>query len=131
MGGSDKPFSGSCGGGRDNPRALCFSGAVQAEPVACDGWVMVPVEPTPEMRSAAIYIYDQWGWNAVPKLWAAMLASSPTQPRPQPLTDEQITRWWSSENGLEDMVMCKLHDFTTMVRAVESRLCITAQEPTE
>jgi hypothetical protein len=36
----------------------------------------------------------------------------------EPLTDEQIRKWWASENGLEDMDMAKLDDFTAVVRAV-------------
>ena len=40
------------------------------------------------------------------------------QPEPVSLTNEQIRKLWASENGLEDMDMCKLDDFTTVVRAV-------------
>lgn len=38
----------------------------------------------------------------------------------KPLTDEQIRKWWASENGLEDCDMCSLTDFTQVVRAIES-----------
>ena len=36
------------------------------------------------------------------------------------LTDEEIRKWWSSENGLEDCVMCKIDDFEKVVRAIEA-----------
>jgi len=43
-----------------------------------------------------------------------------TTPPPAPvLSDAEIRQWWSSENGLEDMDMCKIDDFTTVVRAIE------------
>lgn len=45
-----------------------------------------------------------------------------THPAPQPLTEEEIRAWWSSENGLEDCVMSKLDDFSKTVRAVEARI---------
>jgi len=38
------------------------------------------------------------------------------------LTDEQIRKWWASENGLEDCDMAKLDDFVRVVRAVEAKL---------
>ena len=50
------------------------------------------------------------------KQQAAILAA-----RAQPLrelSDEEIRKWWASENGLEDVDMCKLDDFTKTVRAV-------------
>ena len=102
-----------------------------AEPVARDGWVMVPVEPAPEMRSAAIYIYDQWGWNAVPKLWAAMLAASPTQPRPQPLTEQvefTIAEGYRLHKYKQGTNVCVA--FHQGVRFAEQHHGITAQEPT-
>ena len=34
------------------------------------------------------------------------------------LSDEEIRKWWGSENGLEDMGMRKIDDFTKVVRAV-------------
>jgi hypothetical protein len=47
----------------------------------------------------------------------------------QPLTDEQVRKWWASENGLEDCCMCKLDDFSQVVRAVESKHGIGGQQP--
>lgn len=38
------------------------------------------------------------------------------------LTDEEIRKWWASENGLEDCDMCKIDDFVKVVRAIESAL---------
>jgi hypothetical protein len=45
-----------------------------------------------------------------------------SEPTAAQLTDEQIRRWWASDNGLEDMDMCKLDDFRDVVRAVERKL---------
>jgi hypothetical protein len=42
------------------------------------------------------------------------------------MTDEQITDWWRSENGLEDMDMCKIQDFHDVVRAVEAKIAALA-----
>ena len=36
------------------------------------------------------------------------------------LTDEEIRKWWASENGLEDCDMCKIDDFVKVVRAIEA-----------
>jgi hypothetical protein len=38
------------------------------------------------------------------------------------LTDEEIRKWWSIENGLEDCKLSKLDDFTLAVRAIEAKL---------
>jgi len=38
------------------------------------------------------------------------------------LTDEEIRKWWESENGLEDADMCKLGDFGKVVRAISAAL---------
>jgi len=40
----------------------------------------------------------------------------------KPLTDEEIRKWWSIENGLEDCKLSKLDDFTLAVRAIEAKL---------
>ena len=47
--GEVKPFSGSCGGGKSNPKALCYT-APSTKPA--DGWKLVPIEPTDEMINA-------------------------------------------------------------------------------
>lgn len=36
------------------------------------------------------------------------------------LTDDEIQKWWASENGFEDHRMCKLADFQQVARAVEA-----------
>jgi hypothetical protein len=41
---------------------------------------------------------------------------------PARLTDAEIYRWLSSENGLEDCNMAVLVDFNTVVRAIESKI---------
>ena len=38
------------------------------------------------------------------------------------LTDEEIKKWWASENGLEDCDMCKIDDFILVARAIEAKL---------
>jgi hypothetical protein len=40
----------------------------------------------------------------------------------KPLTDEEIRKWWASENGLEDCDMCKIDDFILVARAIEAKL---------
>lgn len=40
------------------------------------------------------------------------------------LSDEEIRAWWASENGMEDFELCKLADFSRMVRLVEHKLGI-------
>lgn len=58
------------------------------------------------------------GKKHVRGLEAAALAAPPA-PTAQPLSDEQIRNWWGSDNGLEDCDMCKVDDFTQVVRAIE------------
>ena len=38
------------------------------------------------------------------------------------LTDEEIRKWWASENGLENCDMCKIDDFVMVARAIEAKL---------
>lgn len=38
------------------------------------------------------------------------------------LSDEEIRKWWASENGLEDCQMCKLDDFSKVARAIEAAI---------
>ena len=40
----------------------------------------------------------------------------------KPLTDEEIRKWWASENGLEDCDMCKIDDFILVAKAIEAKL---------
>jgi uncharacterized UPF0160 family protein len=38
------------------------------------------------------------------------------------LTDDEIRKWWASENGLEDCDMCKIDDFVMVAQAIEAKL---------
>lgn len=64
-------------------RAAMLQGADGNSPVIPDGWVLVPVEPTPEMREA--YHQAQGEYEDVDGLWSpdhqwqAMLAAAPQQ----------------------------------------------------
>lgn len=68
----------------DDCRAAMLQGADGNSPVVPDGWVMVPVEPTAEMQSAAAGairfdttpINKLWTGNAV---YRAMIAAAPQQ----------------------------------------------------
>lgn len=39
----------------------------------------------------------------------------------KPMQEGEIFNWWRGENGFEDHDMCKLQDFSEIVRAVEKR----------
>jgi hypothetical protein len=51
--------------------------AAQAEPVAADGFVLVPVEPTPEMEAAGSDAGDGHDWAGPRAVYGAMLAARP------------------------------------------------------
>jgi hypothetical protein len=57
------------------------------------------------------------------------LYTNPQPAKREPLTPEQIRKWWGSENGLEDCVMTKIDDFTQVVRAIEAAHGITKDTP--
>ena len=61
-------------------------------PAAPDGWVMVPMEPTPEMLAVVRNgpMHETWTEG-----YCAMIAASPAAPV-VPLTDEQILSMWKS-----------------------------------
>lgn len=63
---------------------------------------------------------DDPSMNRGAVLWRLFLDARPIQ-APE-LSDAEIRAWWGSENGLEDMNMCKIDDFTKTVRAVITRL---------
>ena len=44
------------------------------------------------------------------------------------LTDEEVHKIWASENGLEDMDMCKYADFLVTFRFVEKAILRKEQE---
>ena len=46
---------------------------------------------------------------------------------PVPMSDYEISKWWASENGLEDCDMCIHGDFAKVVRAVEAHHKIGAK----
>ena len=50
------------------------------------------------------------------------------KPPVKELTDENIRNIWASENGLEDMDMCKFDDFLQTFRFVKQALLRKAQE---
>lgn len=58
----------------------------------------------------------------------AALSAAPARAEREPMTEEEIHRWWASVNGLEDMDMARLADFRTVVRAVEARVGILKKE---
>ncbi len=58
-------------------------------------------------------------FRAASEAAAAWNRRAPQPVAREPLTDEDLRKWWASGNGLEDCDMCKLADFTTVVRAVE------------
>jgi hypothetical protein len=122
-------------------------GGAQAEPVARDGWAMVPVEPTLEMIAAYLTATDLY-WKRTDQLptppnkwrtgtptgataegYRAMLAASSTQPRPQPLSDEQINDAYGSAKVQHDHI--PHDDVVRIARAIEAAHGITAQEPTK
>jgi len=51
-----------------------------------------------------------------------LLYTTPQQHTWVGLTDEEMRQWWWKENGLEDCDMCKIDDFTKVVREVEAKL---------
>lgn len=107
------------------PPELASTAVAQAEPVGRAGWVMVPMEPTDEMVQAA---YNSFA-GAPAAVYAAMLAASPTQPRPQPLTDEkvrEIVTDWIDESDTH------IRYGINLARDIEAAHGIKpAQEPTE
>ena len=59
--------------------------------------------------------YDAYGRHGIP------LHKHPPAVR-EPLSDAEIHEWWARDNGLEDVDMCKLADFTQVIRAIEAAL---------
>jgi hypothetical protein len=60
------------------------------------------------------------GWDDLPV--GTKLYTTPPQRTWVGLTDEEIRKWWASENGLEDCDMCKIDDFILVARAIEAKL---------
>jgi hypothetical protein len=97
--------------------------------------------PPPQCEPSDV-IYAE-GWNACcdayfgglpppePLVVTITTEATPTQPRPQPLTEREKHDWWARDNGMEDLDLAKRDDFFEMLRLVEYKYGITAQEPTE
>lgn len=76
------------------------------------GWKLVPVEPPPEMLSAAYDRMPHFTDDPEP-VWFAMLAAAPQPPAAQPLTDEQIddiadAHRWDTREGRRQMIRSAL-----------------------
>jgi hypothetical protein len=99
--------------------------AKQAEPVARDGWVMVPIQATPEMIDAWDVVNRSSFLTFSSKAYAAMLAASPTQPRPKALTDNNALYLMPFQYNLAKDA------WLSGFRTAEWSHGITAQEPTE
>jgi hypothetical protein len=109
----------------------------QAEPVSRDGWKLVPVEPTEKMIGAIygggmanLSEFDLRRIRTQAKLdWASVLAASPTQPRPQPLTSHQkFCMWRDCTIELASHENCYLRGIAD---AEQYHGIKPAQEPTE
>ena len=63
------------------------------------------------------------------QLWIRHLFSLEAQQvaAPVPMSGHEISKWWGSENGLEDCDMCIHGDFEKVVRAVEAHYGIEAK----
>lgn len=89
------------------------------EPVAWRSAVLDLIDDCPGLSLEQ----DRWLSRRVKEL------DFPSAPPPQavrePLSDEQVRRWWERDNGLEDCNLCKLDDFMKAVRAVEAAHGIT------
>jgi hypothetical protein len=100
----------------------------KAEPVARDGWKILPL-------SAEILHLDEEMFQAVlTEIRAnvrAALAASPTQPRPQPLTEIEVAVGWKDSVTCTASLGSRAQAFEEGVRFAEKHFGITAQEPTE
>lgn len=71
------------------------------------------------MAQRAGYPHVGLNWNDQEQAFLMRFAALVAEAEREPLTDEEIREWWASGNGLEDCDMCKLADFSAVVRAVE------------
>jgi hypothetical protein len=100
-----------------------------AEPVAAQHRFRHPQKTMPDwspwqpckVADRPAYALDSQGYQVEYRA----LYTHPQPAKREPLTPEQIRKWWGSENGLEDCVMTKIDDFTQVVRAVEAHHGIT------
>jgi hypothetical protein len=92
--GEAQPFTGTCGGGRDNPKALCYTppaAPVQPvqEPVA-DAWMHKDGRLT-DAKAKTARVENFHGWRPL-----AFIASATPPAAPVPLTPEQRKNLWVS-----------------------------------
>lgn len=103
-----------------------------------DGWQLVPVEPTPAMKSAGGHVNSEWLNDDAPLyesryamsmdgVWSAMLAAAPAapqaEPKREPLSEKQIDaihELWYEKAGMS---------FADVVRAVERAHGIGGDKP--
>lgn len=69
---------------------------------------------------------QKWA-DDVDAIAARVQAPLPQQAERVPMTLQEIDAWWREDNGLEDCDMCKIQDFTQVVRAVERKHNIKAK----
>ena len=81
-------------------------------------------EPVAWMRDDIVSADTIWGKYGPKKVFDSdmPLYTTPPQCTWVGLTDEEIRKWWASENGLEDCDMCKIDDFILVARAIEAKL---------
>lgn len=91
-------------------------------PAAPDGWVMVPMEPTPEMLAVVRNgpMHETWTEG-----YCAMIAASPAAPV-VPLTDEQLAKIAVED---EFLLYCDQDSFNEIARAIEAAHGITGGKP--
>ncbi len=98
----------------DNARAaLAALRSMPAEPYAYA--VYFPDQPTEELVHDLDELLDDMTNRE--HTVTPLFATPPTEA--VRMSEAEIRRWWSSENGFEDLDMCKIDDFRTVVRAVE------------
>jgi uncharacterized UPF0160 family protein len=80
-------------------------------------------EPVAWMVSPAITIMPNFAFCCTKtKMHTIPLYTAPPKRKWVGLTDEEIIKWWASENGLEDCNMCVKTDFIKVARAIEAKL---------
>ncbi len=107
--------------------ATCQAERAIAQPVAPEGWKLVPVKPTSAMLDAAVQAIcygPEGGFTRIGgpgRCWAVMLAAAPAAPTArQPLTPEQIVDLIERADG------CEMSDFE-FARAIERAHGITQE----
>jgi NTP pyrophosphatase (non-canonical NTP hydrolase) len=126
-------------------QGLGYSFAALAQPspnpTAAGGFVLVPVEPTPEMLLARWPSYHPWGVNAPPPedrpemyaemvektkaLWATLLASRPSIGEPVPgagrnARQAQVAEWCAAAFGAEHQASVPQRGLRMLEEAIEA-----------